>query len=82
VTEVSVPPEGIRTPVHKQESSLRYLNFRFATHLKYVDGKVKIITFGPTTHFHGLECFDLILEILRGANEASVDLIPHIEGFV
>lgn len=49
------------------------LQARFgATAIKYVGGKVRTITFGPTKHFHSDLCFDLILEVLRDANEASV----------
>jgi hypothetical protein len=46
------------------------LKDRFGTtHVKYVGGKIKTITFGPTKHFHGDLCFNLIVEVLRGPSD-------------
>lgn len=67
---------GLITAIHAQNIESwtpQSLEARFgAAHIKYVGGKVKTITFGPTKHFHSDLCFDLILEVLRGAKEASV----------
>jgi hypothetical protein len=40
------------------------------THVKSVGGNIKTITFGPLNHFHGPQCMDLILEVLRGTSYA------------
>ena len=42
-----------------------------AASAQYVAGKIKTITFsaGPKGNFHGDQCFELILEVLRGAKD-------------